>query len=163
MAKRKTRNYVNNAEFYEAMKVYKQSVDEAESKGIETPRIPNYIGECIYHIANRLSYKSNFMNYPFREDMVADGMENAVMAINNFDPEKSKNPFAYFTRIIWFAYIRRIQKEKKQLYIKHKVTEQSMIHSTADDESLLEPTDYMNDFVENYERSMEEKKQKSKK
>jgi len=159
MAKKK--NYVNNAEFYEVMKQYKHEVREAEKDGKEPPKIPDYIGKCLYEIANRLSYKPNFINYSFREDMIADGLENAVMAINNFDPDKSKNPFSYFTKIIWFAYIRRIQKEKKQLYIKHKVTEQTLVHDTTG-ENIPEPTDYMNDFVENYEAAQDRKKEKAK-
>lgn len=162
------RDYVNNAKFYEAMVNYKNMCREAEESGEEPPRIPNYIGECIFHIANRLAYKPNFINYTYRDDMISDGIENAVMAIHNFDPEKSKNPFAYFTQIIWFAFIRRIQKEKKQLYVKHKVIENSVLTGTAVEGSDTSDSgdaayidlnnDYMNDFVENYEASMDKKK-----
>lgn len=159
----KSKHYINNAEFYKAMAEYKKAVNEAEKAGKEPPKIPDYIGECIYEIATRLCYKPNFINYTFREDMVADGLENAVMAINSFDPDKSKNPFSYFTKIIYFAYIRRIQKEKKQLYIKHKVTEQHMVQGPPGSEVLDEPNDYMNDFVEAYEESMERKKEKTRK
>jgi len=164
---RKKNNYVNNADFYAAMKQYKDQVDQAEAAGKPAPRIPNYIGECIYEIANRLSYKPNFINYPFREEMIGDGMENAIMAINNFNPDKSKNPFAYFTQIIYFAFVRRIQKEKKQLYIKHKTAENTALfdevasgdseHATMDYQS-----EYMDDFVREYERKLEEKKEKAK-
>lgn len=168
MARRAKRNYVNNAEFYQAMVDYKQACRDAEESGDELPRIPNYIGECIYEIANRLSYKPNFINYSYRDDMISDGIENAVMCVRNFDPDKSKNPFAYFTQVIYFAFIRRIQKEKKQLYVKHKVVENSVMTGTAFNSSdhsdvgganyIDLNNDYMNNFVENYEASMEKKK-----
>ena len=168
---KKKRNYVNNAEFLEAMIRYKKAVREAEDSGEEPPRVPNYIGECLYQIANRLSHKPNFINYTYREDMVADGLENAIMCVNNFDPEKSTNPFAYFTQVIYFAFIRRIHKEKKQTYIRHKVMENTLLTDTAFERgvdsdfgssSLKELTnDYMNDFVEKYEASMESKKKPS--
>lgn len=169
MTKVKKKNYVNNAEFYEAMVEYKKSVHEAEDAGDDPPRIPNYIGECIYQISNRLSFKPNFVNYSYRDDMIADGLENAIMAINNFDPEKSKNPFAYFTQIIYYAFLRRIQKEKKQLYVKHKVIENSVImdtmvergESTEGGAAYVDlNNDYMNDFVTNFENSLEKKKKK---
>lgn len=164
----KKKNYVNNAEFYQAMVDYKKACREAEDAGDEQPRIPNYIGTCLYEIANRLSYKPNFINYTYRDDMVADGLENAVIAITNFDPDKSMNPFAYFTQIIYFAFIRRIQKEKKQLYVKHKVIENSVVMGTANEGSETGEkggtdyidlnNDYMNDFVTNFEQSIEKKK-----
>jgi hypothetical protein len=100
--------------------------------------------------------------------MISDGIENAVMCVRNFDPEKSKNPFAYFTQVIYFAFIRRIQKEKKQLYVKHKVVENSVMtgqavnaseHSDVGGAAYIDlNNDYMNNFVENYEASMEKKK-----
>lgn len=163
---RAKKNYINNKEFYQAMVEYKKTVREAEECGDDPPIIPKYLGECLYQIANRLSYKPNFINYSYRDDMIADGLENAVICINNFDPEKSANPFAYFTQVIYFAFIRRIQKEKKQLYVKHKVTENSVIHGTAvSGESdkggpayIDLNNDYMSDFVEKYEDSMEKKK-----
>lgn len=164
------KNYVNNKEFYDAMVVYKKSVREAEESGDKEPPIPNYIGECIYQIANRLSYKPNFVNYSYRDEMVADGLENAIMAINNFDPEKSTNPFAYFTQIIYYAFLRRIQKEKKQLYVKHKVMGNSVIYDNmverGDNSSegnamyVDLDNDYMKDFVENFENSLKKKKEK---
>jgi len=125
MAKLKTENYVNNKEFLEALLIFKKSVNEAKENNSARPKIPNYIGECFLKIATHLSYKPNFVNYPFREDMISDGIENCVQYIDNFDPEKSKNPFAYFTQIIWFAFLRRISKEKKQLDIKNKLLEKS--------------------------------------
>lgn len=114
-------HYVNNAEFYEAIKAYSESVKEAAESGEDPPRVPEYIGECILKIATHLSYKPNFINYSYREDMILDGVENCLQYINNFDPSKSKNPFAYYTQIIYYAFLRRIAKEKKQSYVKSKM------------------------------------------
>ena len=97
----------------------------AAERGEAKPRITNYLGECFLKIATHLSFKPNFVNYMFKDDMVCDGIENCVQYINNFNPEKSKNPFAYFTQIIHYAFLRRIQKEKKQLEIKTKIIERS--------------------------------------
>ena len=118
-------HYVDNQKFLEEMIVYKGKCKDAKNKGEQEPQISEYVGECFMKIANRLSFRPNFINYAFREDMISDGIENCVQYIRNFDPEKSKNPFAYFTQIIFFAFIRRIQKEKKQLYIKYKTMESS--------------------------------------
>mgnify|MGYP003335571703 CR=1 FL=1 len=118
-------NYVNNREFLDALMVYRQQVATAKTLGKPEPQVPNYIGECFLKIATHLSYKPNFVNYMFREDMICDGIENCLTYINNFDPEKSTNPFAYFTQIIYFAFLRRIQREKKQLEIKSKILERS--------------------------------------
>ena len=114
------KHYVNNKQFYEALSEHKKRVLAAAEAGEEKPRIPNYIGECIYHIADRLSRKPNFINYSFRDEMISDGIENSIMYLDNFNPEKYNNPFAYFTQIIKFAFIRRIAKEKKLLVIKQK-------------------------------------------
>ncbi len=123
--KKKTEYYVNNKEFLEAITVYRNSVMEARDNGAPRPRVPNYIGECFLKIATHLSYKPNFVNYMFREDMICDGIENCLQYIDNFNPEKSSNPFAYFTQIIYYAFLRRIQKEKKQMEIKNKILEKS--------------------------------------
>jgi len=123
--KKKTEYYVNNKEFLEAITVYRNSVIKARENEDERPRVPNYIGECFLKIATHLSYKPNFVNYMFRDDMISDGIENCVQYIHNFDPEKSRNPFAYFTQIIHYAFLRRIQKEKKQLEIKTKIIEKT--------------------------------------
>jgi DNA-directed RNA polymerase specialized sigma subunit len=123
--KKRSEHYVNNKELLEAIIVYKSKVAKAQELGQPRPIIPNYLGECFLKIATHLSYKPNFINYMFRDDMISDGVENCVQYINNFDPEKSKNPFAYFTQIIHFAFLRRIQKEKKQLDIKNKMIERN--------------------------------------
>ena len=123
--KTKSEHYVNNKEFLNAIVIYRNQCLRAEEAGEPRPRITNYLGECFVKIATHLSYKPNFVNYMFREDMISDGIENCVQYIHNFDPEKSKNPFAYFTQIIHYAFLRRIQKEKKQLEIKTKIIERS--------------------------------------
>ena len=126
MAKRKrSEHYVNNKEFLAALIRYKEDKEIALLQDKEKPVIPRYIGECFLKIANHLSFKPNFVNYMFKEDMISDGIENCVQYIHNFDPEKSKNPFAYFTQIIHYAFLRRIQKEKKQMEIKNKILEKS--------------------------------------
>ena len=126
MPKRKrSEHYVNNKEFLAAIVEYKDKVALAAERGEAKPRITNYLGECFLKIATHLSFKPNFVNYMFKDDMVCDGIENCVQYINNFNPEKSKNPFAYFTQIIHYAFLRRIQKEKKQLEIKTKIIERS--------------------------------------
>ena len=125
MPRKRSEHYVNNKEFLAAIIDYKDAIAIAEAKGKPKPVIPRYIGECFLKIANHLSYKPNFVNYMFKDDMICDGIENCVQYINNFNPEKSKNPFAYFTQIIHYAFLRRIQKEKKQLEIRQKIIERS--------------------------------------
>ena len=125
MPKKKSEHYVNNKELLEALIVYRTKVAAAKEAGLPKPRITNYLGECFLKIATHLSYKPNFVNYMFREDMISDGIENCVQYIHNFNPEKSQNPFAYFTQIIHYAYLRRIQREKRQLEIKNKILERS--------------------------------------
>jgi len=126
MAKRKrSEHYVNNKEFLAAIIRHRENIEIAEIQGKEKPRIPRYIGECFLKIATHLSFKPNFVNYMFKEDMISDGIENCVQYIHNFNPEKSQNPFAYFTQIIHYAFLRRIQKEKKQLEIKNKILEKT--------------------------------------
>ena len=125
MAKKKSEHYVNNKELLGALIDYRAEVAVAKAKDLPKPRISNYLGECFLKIATHLSYKPNFVNYMFRDDMISDGIENCVQYIHNFDPAKSKNPFAYFTQIIHYAFLRRIQKEKKQLEIKTKIIEKT--------------------------------------
>ena len=126
MGKRKrSEHYVNNKEFLAALIRHRENIEIAEIQKKDKPRIPRYIGECFLKIATHLSFKPNFVNYMFKEDMISDGIENCVQYIHNFNPEKSQNPFAYFTQIIHYAFLRRIQKEKKQLEIKNKILEKT--------------------------------------
>ena len=138
MAKRRrSEHYVNNKEFLAAIVAYKLSILEAEKLDQPKPRITNYLGSCFLKIATHLSYKPNFVNYMFKDDMICDGIENCVQYINNFNPEKSSNPFAYFTQIIHYAFLRRIQKEKKQLEIKTKIIEKSGYSEVFTDDGMM--------------------------
>ena len=140
MPKKKTEHYVNNKELLEAMINYRSSVERSyletfnrdltefpkQERGKQwegKPPIPNYLGECFLKIATHLSYRPNFINYTYREEMISDGIENCLQYVHNFNPEKSDNPFAYFTQIIYYAFLRRIQKEKKQAHVKNKMIE----------------------------------------
>ena len=114
-------NYIDNKQFFEKMKVWKDLLKTNLESGDDKPPITEYLGQCFWDIAEHLSRKSNFVNYPFREDMVGDAVENCIMYAHNFDPDKSKNPFSYFTQITYYAFIRRIEKEKKQNFIKYKM------------------------------------------
>lgn len=164
-------NYVDNQRFLEEMISFQKGIAVAKENSTELPQCPEYIGECFLKIAQRLSFRPNFINYAFREEMISDGIENCIQYMNNFNPEKSKNPFAYFTQIIYYAFIRRIQKEKKQLYIKYKTMDN---HASLGDNVELssndKPENYvfetmtndqkvnMYDFISNFEESKKAKK-----
>lgn len=124
MKEKKKDHYIDNKEFLAAMKVWKLKVKECEDSGDPHPPVSEYIGKCFFDIATQLATKSNFSNYPFAEDMVGDAIENCLAYAHNFDPDVSSNPFSYFTQISYYAFLRRIQKEKKQLYVKYKKAEQ---------------------------------------
>ena len=143
MTKRKrSEHYVNNKEFLAALIKYREDKEIAEIQGKPKPPIPRYIGECFLKIANHLSFKPNFVNYMFKEDMISDGIENCVQYIHNFNPEKSQNPFAYFTQIIHYAFLRRIQKEKRQLEIKNKILERSGFSEVFGDDNTVDGSNY---------------------
>ena len=141
-----SRHYINNQEFLAALIKHKENVHDAENKKEEKPQVPNYIGECFIKIANQLAFKSNFINYSFREDMILDAIENCLIYMDNFDPKKSSNPFAYFTQITYYAFIRRIQKEKRQMQTKYKYIESldlgSIIRQAGDE------GEYSNGFIQ---------------
>ena len=143
MAKRKrSEHYVNNKEFLAALIKYREDKEIALLQDKPKPPIPRYIGECFLKIANHLSFKPNFVNYMFKEDMISDGIENCVQYIHNFNPEKSQNPFAYFTQIIHYAFLRRIQREKRQLEIKNKILERSGYSEVFDDNNQIDGSTY---------------------
>ena len=143
MTKRKrSDHYVNNKDFLAALIKYREDVEIASLQDKPKPVIPRYIGECFLKIANHLSFKPNFVNYMFKEDMISDGIENCVQYIHNFDPEKSQNPFAYFTQIIHYAFLRRIQKEKRQLEIKNKILERSEYSEVFTDDNTVDTGNY---------------------
>lgn len=132
---KKATHYVDNEKFLRALLDHKEACRQAIESGIEKPILPNYIGECFIKIANHLAYKGNFINYSFRDDMVSDAIENCLIAAEKFDPTKSANPFAYYTQIVYFAFIRRIQKEKKQQATKYKLLENINIDEIITQES----------------------------
>ena len=140
--RKRSEHYVNNKEFLAALIKLREDREIAEIQGKEKPRIPRYIGECFLKIATHLSFKPNFVNYMFKEDMISDGIENCVQYIHNFNPEKSQNPFAYFTQIIHYAFLRRIQREKRQLEIKNKILEKSGYSEVFDDSNQIDGTTY---------------------
>lgn len=162
---KKKKEYVNNGDFLRALVEYKEKSKYAKEHDLPPPAIPNYIGECFMKIAEGLSHKPNFINYTYRDEMISDGIENCLMYFENFDPAKSKNPFAYFTQVIWYAFLRRIQKEKKQTYVKYKATEQFGILDEYEISELeegqnrqFELYENISEFIENFEENKKSKK-----
>ena len=125
-------HYVDNKKFLEAMIEYRDRCEKAKNRNRKKPVVTYYFGECFLKIANHLSYRPNFINYTFRDDMISDGIENCLQYMDNFNPDKSNNPFAYFTQIIYYAFIRRIQKEKKQIQIKSKLIANTGVENMMD-------------------------------
>lgn len=160
MKQRRKRNYINNRQLFDVISQYKTDLIEHPDK-----RIPDYIGEAIMLIANRLASKSNFCGYSFKEEMIGDGIENCIMYIKNFNPEKSNNPFAYITQIIKFSFIRRIQKEKKQQYVKLKNIQNHFTFEELNNEmnDRFDRDLYENnqEFIRQFEKNLVDKKQKS--
>ena len=148
----KKEHYVNNKEFLQAMIDYRKSVNKAKREKRNKPPVTVYIGSCFLKIANHLSYRPNFINYTFRDDMISDGIENCLQYLDNFNPKTSNNPFAYFTQIIYYAFVRRIQKEKKQVTIKNRL----ITESNYDDMTLQpgEDKEFKNQFTEFLKKNM---------
>lgn len=174
-------HYVDNQRFYKEIVEYKARVAEAKSKGLEEPRIPDYIGECILKIAEKLSTKPCFINYSYRDDMVADGIENCILYFKDYNPDIGQNPFAYFTQVIYYAFLRRIGKEERNRYTIYKNFQHTIIHGSVNsmdghahhdtynmfdaDDIVLTPSqiyDNINDFMERFEKKEEIKKLKRK-
>lgn len=120
-------HYVSNSTLLQALIDFQKSVRRAKRNHEDRPILPDYIGECFLKIAERLARKPNFYSYTFRDEMILDAVENCLMYVDNFDPNKSSNPFSYFTQIIYYAFLRRIQREKKHLYVKYKMAEEMII------------------------------------
>ena len=152
--KKGSEHYVNNKEFTAAIIEHNSACRLADKKGLEKPKISEYIGECIYKIATRLSTKPNFINYSYRDEMICDGIENCLQYIENFNEEKSNNAFAYITQIIYFAFLRRIQKEKKQQAIKQKAIMESGILTDMADSIDGSPSDGKNTYIEFLQQNM---------
>ena len=159
--KKRPEHYVNNKEFLLAMIAYKKSVNKAKRLKENKPPVPDYIGECFLKIANHLSFRPNFINYTYRDDMISDGIENCLQYLDNFNPKTSNNPFAYFTQIIYYAFVRRIQKEKKQTTIKHR-----MIKEANYDDMTLQPgedREFKNQFTEFLQKNLPNEEEPKKK
>ena len=152
---RKKQHYVDNEKFLVVMSDYREKYLQAKDDEEELPIIPDYAGECFLKIAERLSHRPNFINYAFREEMVSDGIENCVMYASNFNPEKSTNPFAYFTQIIYYAFIRSITKEKKQSAIKQKIIDNTALPTYAVMEG--DDTNYENTYIEFLRENLDER------
>ena len=148
-------HYVDNKKFLEAMTEFRIKVLSAAEKNKQRPMVTNYIGECFLKIANHLSYRPNFINYTFRDDMISDGIENCLQYMDNFNPEKSKNPFAYFTQIIYYAFIRRIQKEKKQMQIKSKLIANAGVENMMD-QLAGDDAQYQSQLLDYLQRNLKE-------
>jgi DNA-directed RNA polymerase specialized sigma subunit len=166
-------HYVDNKKLLAAMIEYRDEVKTAQEADEQHPKVPSYVGECIMKIAVHLSHRANFTNYPFKEDMISDGIENCLQYIDNFDPKKSSNPFAYFTQIIYYAFIRRIQREKKYLYTKHAATQMAEITSLTSATQDHDTSEYKSNdmhgewsqeqmlrFMEDFENSKRKRKRK---
>jgi DNA-directed RNA polymerase specialized sigma24 family protein len=151
-------HYVDNKKFYVEMIRYRNQYDHAIENETEKPKMSDYAGLSIYKIANRLANSPNFRNYTYRDEMIEDGIENAVAYAHNFNPEKYTNPFAYFTQIVYYAFLRRIAKEEKNLYIKYKSIEKFNLDNALSEEEFGETItqsestlEKMNSFIERYE------------
>lgn len=164
-SKKPKKDYINNADFVTALIEHKRRLKEAEINDLSPPRLPDYIGECFIKIAEGVSRRPNFINYSYKDEMVADAIENCIMYCQNFDPAKSKNAFSYFTTVIWYAFLRRIQREKKQLYIKYKATEQlgildefELLELDEGQNRQFEMYDNISEFIGNFEENKKSKK-----
>ena len=165
MAKRKSIHYVNNADFSHAVVEYVTEVRQAEKDNQPLPIVPDYIAQCFLRIAEGLSHKSNFIRYTYREEMVMDAVENCLKAIMNYNLETATrtgkpNAFAYFTQISWYAFLRRIAKEKKQQDVKMKYLAKSGIENFVDLDMADEAAGHViNTFVDSLRDRIEKVKQ----
>ncbi len=164
-------HYVDNAKFYNEILKHKERVKEAREKGLEDPRLPDYIGECIWKIAEKLSTKPCFISYSFRDEMISDGIENCILYFNDYNPDIGKNPFAYFTQVIYYAFLRRINKEEKNRYTIYKNFQETIVNLgvsnllTDSDDNHMIPNqiyDNINEFMDKFEKKEKAKKEKRK-
>ena len=159
-------HYVNNRDFTNAVVEHCTNVKECEKKGKPIPIVPNYVAECLLKIAEGLSHKSNFVRYTYREEMVMDAVENCLKALSNYDVETATrggnpNAFGYFTQISWFAFLRRIQKEKRQHDVKMKfIAESGLDEFMVDPDEDPEVAKAVQSFVDNLRRRIDDVKQK---
>jgi hypothetical protein len=146
-------HYVNNKDFSQAVVDYCKASQKAKQDGNKPPTIPDYVAQCFLRIAEGLSHKSNFVRYTYREEMVMDAVENCLKAIENFDVDKKTrtglpNAFSYFTQISWYAFLRRIQKEKKQQDIKMKYMTQSTMEDLVEGDDVNDMNALMSPYVD---------------
>lgn len=167
----KSRHYVDGVAFYNALKERRVAVTAALAAGNEKPRVSEFIGKCIMNISQNLSRKYQFANYPFRDEMVADAIVHCLRYIDSFDPEKSTNPFSYYTQTAYYQFLDRIRQERIHTYVKCKATMNSVVMSelaSADDnaselaEHIHDNFEFDNDFMEKYIDDFELKLAKSK-
>lgn len=152
-------NYVNNKDFYEAMVKYRQSVKNAEAAGKQKPRVPEYVGRCILQISERLSLKYQFRRYSYRDELIGDGVTACIRYIDNFDPDRYKNPFAYFTQITFNAFINRLNKEQTHQYVKARMMKESSTDPGLQDE--ITDSDPMNGVIDAFENRMAARKKRA--
>lgn len=161
-------NYIDNDEFYRIMAEYKEKVIKSKENGTPKPRVSEAIGANILLIANNLATKGNFANYSYIDEMKDDAVENCLKYIDNFDHIKYKKPFAYFTTIVYYAFVRRINNEKKEQYVKYKMLENFLIYSQLEpngssvDMNVID-NDITNTIIKNYEDFIQRKKDAQKK
>lgn len=161
-----TKYYVSNKALYAAMVNYCAALKKADAENKPRPRVPEYIGECILLIGERLATKPNFRKYSYTEEMVGDGVLACIRYIHNFNPEKSQNPFAYFTQIIMSAFINRLNVEQKQQYVRARLMKDALsVLNEIPDVSItateFTDSDPNNNVIENFERRMADRKKRS--
>lgn len=144
---------------------HKNLLNDSLAKGIDKPVITNYIGECIFLICNNLAKKPNFVGYTYKDEFISDGIIDCISAVDNFDPDKTNNPFAYFTQIAWNAFVRRIHKERKQAYIKFKNFENTFLICDSYEEDILhlKSNDLSSEVIRTYENHLNKNKKNNKK
>lgn len=171
----KERHYVDKAAFYEALVKRNALVKDAESKGLEKPQASDFIGKCIIDICTNLAKKHQFSGYHFKDEMIADAIYHCIRYIDSFNIDKSDNPFSYFTQAAYYQFIKRIQQEKEQLYIRCKATMGSAIFNESSEDDIAEnskhiheniigdmDTAFMDAFIDEYELKDAVKKEKAK-
>ena len=171
--------YVNNKQLYDAIVKYRADCKTAEQEGKPEPKMPNYIGECVWKIAEKLSTKPCFVNYSFRDEMISDAIENCFLYFKDYNPDYNPdnnpnykpNPFAYFTQVVYFAFLRRINKEEKIRYTLYKNFQETIVNNydsnllVDGDDNHVMPTqmyDNINDFMARFEKKEALKKTKRK-
>ena len=140
--KRRRNNFLDNKEFYSAIVNYRAKCKAAKESGEDQPPMPRYLGKSFLDIAEHLAMRPNFSNYPYKQDMVMDAVENCVLYWFRFDPDISTNAFSYFTQVCWYAFIRRIKKEKRQIELCDKIIAKSGFEELFQADELGNGADY---------------------